>query len=77
MKLPIKSTTCKIAHSISGINRYYTHAKIKVIHLLIYLFKRLIRDLWVITGHVTLKLIKLEGMADKVLNAIDDMDYLL
>lgn len=77
MKLPIKTTTCKIAHSISNINRYYTHAKIKVIHLLIYLFKRLIRDLWVVTGHVTFKLIKIEGITDKVLDAIDDVDGIL
>lgn len=77
MKLPIKTSACKIVHSISNINRYYTHAKIKVIHLLIYLFKSLIRDLWVITGHVTFKLIKIEGITDKVLDAIDDVDGIL
>ena len=81
MKLPMKNkiqtSTCKIVHSISNINRYYTHAKIKVIHLLIYLFKRLIRDLWVVTGHVTFKLIKIEGITDKVLDAIDDADRIL
>lgn len=77
MKLPIKATTCKIAHSISNINRYYTHAKIKVIHIPVFLFKFLIRELWMITGSVTLKLIRLENFADSVLGAIDDADKII